>query len=105
MLGLLGASSPLLLEGSGPFRAQYAEADLKKISRHEWCFGLSAFFVTLLSATAAGAFFRSALSSRARNIFYEIRPEQARWGAMSLLLLFQWWLVYRQWSFRAARDT
>jgi len=37
MLGLLGGKlTPSPLEGSGPFRAQYAEADLKKISRREW---------------------------------------------------------------------
>jgi diguanylate cyclase (GGDEF)-like protein len=35
--------------------------------------------------------------------FYEIRPEQARWGAVCLLLLFNGWQVYRQWSFRRAR--
>ena len=35
--------------------------------------------------------------------FFEIRSDQARWGILSLLLLFNTWLVYRQWSFRRLR--
>jgi len=103
MLGLRGGQlTPSPLEGSGPYRAQYAESDLKQISRREWWLWLSAIFVTLLSAVAL-------VLSSIRSFFphpqhfYEIRPEQARWGAMCLLLLFNGWLVYRQWSFRRAR--
>jgi diguanylate cyclase (GGDEF)-like protein len=35
--------------------------------------------------------------------FYEIRSDQARWGILSLLLLFNGWMLYRQWSFRRQR--
>ncbi len=103
MLGLRGGKlTPSPLEGSGAFRAQQSESDLKHISRREWWLWLSAFFVTALSAVAL-------VLSSIRSFFphpehfYEIRPEQARWGAMCLLLLFNGWLVYRQWSFRRAR--
>jgi len=58
--------------------------------------------VTLLSATALVLSSIRSFFPRPEH-FYEIRPEQARWGAMSLLLLFNGWLVYRQWSFRRAR--
>ena len=103
MLGLRGGKlTPSPLEGSGAFRAQQSESDLKHIGRREWWLWLSAFFVTALSAVAL-------VLSSIRSFFphpehfYEIRPEQARWGAMCLLLLFNGWLVYRQWSFRQAR--
>jgi diguanylate cyclase (GGDEF)-like protein len=101
--GLRGSKlAPSPLEGTGVFRAQQAEMDLKQISRREWWLWLSAFFVTVLAAVAL-------VLSSIRSFFlqpqhfYELRPEQARWGAMSLLLLFNGWLVYRQWSFRRAR--
>jgi len=103
MLGLRGGKlTPSPLAGSGAFRAQQSESDLKHIGRREWWLWLSAFLVTTLSAVAL-------LLSSVRSFFphpehfYEIRPEQARWGAMCLLLLFNGWLVYRQWSFRRAR--
>src|SRR5262249_11473418 len=38
-----------------------------------------------------------------KDHFYEMRPEQARWGILCLVLLFNGWMVYRQWSFRRAR--
>jgi len=53
MLGLRGGKlTPSPLEGSGAFRAQYAESDLKHIRRREWWLWLSAFFVTALAAVA-----------------------------------------------------
>ena len=103
MLGLRGGklvSSPL--EGSGAFRAQRAESNLKQISRREWWLWLSAFFVTLLSAVTLVLSSIRSFFPRPEH-FYEIRPEQARWGAMCLLLLFNGWLIYRQWSFRRDR--
>ena len=103
MLGLRGGklvSSPL--EGSGAFRAQRAESNFKQISRREWWLWLSAFFVTLLSAVTLVLSSIRSFFPRPEH-FYEIRPEQARWGAMCLLLLFNGWQVYRQWSFRRAR--
>jgi diguanylate cyclase (GGDEF)-like protein len=103
MLGLRGGKlAPSPLEGSGAFRAQRAESNLKQISRREWWLWLSAFFVTLLSAVALVLSSIRSFFPRPEH-FYEIRPEQARWGAMCLLLLFNGWLVYRQWSFRRDR--
>jgi diguanylate cyclase (GGDEF)-like protein len=103
MLGLRGGklvSSPL--EGSGAFRAQRGESNLKQIGRREWWLWLSAVFVTLLSAVALMLSSIRSFFPRPEH-FYEIRPEQARWGVMCLLLLFNGWLVYRQWSFRRDR--
>src|SRR2546429_9833629 len=88
-------SSPL--EGSGAFRALQAESGLRQIARREWWLWFSAFFVATLSAVA---FFLSLFPSffPHREHFFEIRSEQARWGIFSLLLLFNGWVVYRQWS-------
>ncbi len=93
-------SSPL--EGLPSFRAQQAESGLRQLGRREWWLWLSAFFVTLLSAAA---FLLSSFPSffLHREHFYEIRSDQARWAIMCLLLLFNGWLVYRQWSFRRMR--
>ena len=103
MLGLRGGKlAPSPLEGSGAFRAQRAESTLKQIGRREWWLWLSAFFVTLLSAVALVLSSIRSFFARPEH-FYEIRPEQARWGVMCLLLVFNGWLVYRQWSFRRAR--
>src|SRR5437899_10417693 len=44
MLGLLGGKlTPSPLEGSGPFRAQYAGAASRQLSRREWWRWLPAF--------------------------------------------------------------
>lgn len=93
-------SSPL--EGLPGFRAQNVESGLRQLGRREWWLWLSALFVTTLSVTAFvltafPVFFQH------REHFYEIRPDQARWGILCLVLLFNGWLVYRQWSFRRAR--
>jgi diguanylate cyclase (GGDEF)-like protein len=93
-------SSPL--EGSGAFRAQQAESGLRQIARREWWLWFSAFFVATLSALA---YLLSSFPSFFRHSehFYEIRSDQARWGILSLLLLFNGWMLYRQWSFRRQR--
>src|SRR5258708_13055542 len=90
------------LEGHPAFRAQHAEAGLRQLGRQEWWLWFSAFFVTTLSATV---FALTAFSSFFRHQvhFYEIRPDQARWGVLSLLLVFNGWLVSRQWFFRRER--
>ena len=93
-------SSPL--EGTDAFRAQQAESGLRQLARREWWLWFSALFVATLSALAL------ALSSfpslfRHTEHFYEIRPDQARWGILCLLLLFNGWMLYRQWSFRRQR--
>ena len=93
-------SSPL--EGSDAFRAQQAESGLRQLARREWWLWFSALFVATLSALAL------ALSSfpslfRHSEHFYDIRPDQARWGILCLLLLFNGRMLYRQWSFRRQR--
>lgn len=93
-------SSPL--EGTDSFRAQQADFALHQVARREWWLWLSALFVAILSATA---FVLSSFPSLFRHSehFYEIRPDQARWAVMCLLLLFNGWMLYRQWSFRGQR--
>ncbi|HEV1994741.1 MAG TPA: GGDEF domain-containing protein [Candidatus Acidoferrum sp.] len=93
-------SSPL--EGSEPFRTQQAESGLRQLARREWWLWFSAFFVATLSALA---FVLSSFPSFFRHSehFYEIRSDQARWGILCLLLLFNGWMLYRQWSFRRQR--
>ena len=93
-------SSPL--EGTDSFRAQQAESGLRQLARREWWLWLSALFVAILSATG---FVLSSFPSLFRHSehFYEIRPDQARWGVFSLLLVFNGWMLYRQWSFRRQR--
>ena len=93
---------PSPLEGSGHFRVQAVEFNPQQISRHEWWLWFSALFVTLLSAVA---FVLSSIHSffRHADYFYEIRSDQARWATLCLVLVFNAWLVYRQWSFRRLR--
>lgn len=91
------------LEGTGPFRVQANGLGLPQISRSEWWLWLSALLVTALSAVAfvlssVHSFFRHA------DYFYEIRSDQARWATLCLILVFNAWLVYRQWSFRRMRS-
>ena len=94
------SSSPL--EGSDSFRAQQADSSLRKLARREWWLWFSAFFVATLSAVA---FVLTSFPSlfRHHEHFYEIRSDQARWGILSLLLLFNGWMLYRQWFFRRER--
>ena len=89
-------------EGSDAFRAQQAESGIDRLVRREWWLWFSAFFVAALSALA---FVLSSFPSLFRHSehFYEIRSDQARWGILSLLLLFNGWMLYRQWSFRRQR--
>src|SRR5438445_8161235 len=93
-------SSPL--EGPDTLRAQQAESSLRKLARREWWLWFSAFFVATLSTLA---FLLSSFPSFFRHSehFYEIRSDQARWGILCLLLLFNGWMLYRQWSFRRQR--
>ena len=93
---------PSPLEGSGHFRVQTSEFSPQQISRHEWWLWFSALFVTFLSALA---FVLSSIHSffLHADYFYEIRSDQARWATLCLVLVFNAWLVYRQWSFRRLR--
>jgi diguanylate cyclase (GGDEF)-like protein len=91
-----------LLEGLAVLRSQQAEAELRRLGRREWWLWVSAFFVTFLSAFAfLLSCFRSLFLHSTH--FYEIRPDQARWGVMCLLLLFNGWFLYRQWILRRER--
>src|SRR6266436_4466519 len=93
-------SSPL--EGSDSFRSQQSDSGLRQVARREWWLWFSALFVAILSSTA---FVLSSFPSlfRHHEHFYEIRSDQARWGILCLLLLFNGWMLYRQWSFRRER--
>jgi diguanylate cyclase (GGDEF)-like protein len=93
---------PSPLEGSGAFRALQIETESRQITRSEWWLWLSALAVTLLAASALGLSFLPSLF-RQSNHFYEIRADQAQWGSAALMLVFNFWLVYRQWSFRRRR--
>lgn len=106
MKSVLGtsANTPKLspLEGSGHFRVLPDDANPEKLSRREWWLWLSALLVTTLSGVA---FLLSSIHSffRHADYFYEIRSDQARWATLCLVLVFNAWLVYRQWSFRRLR--
>jgi diguanylate cyclase (GGDEF)-like protein len=94
--------NPSPLEGSEIFRAQQAQSGLRQVARREWWLWFSALFVATLSALA---FLLSSFPSFFRHSehFYEIRSDQARWGILSLLLLFNGWTLHRQWLFRRQR--
>jgi len=103
LLGYRGSvPNPSPLEGSGVFRAQQAESALQQIGRGEWWLWLCALFVTALSAIA---FLLSSIPSNFQHSehFYEIRSDQARWGTLCLLLLFNGWQLYRQRTIRRQR--
>ena len=93
-------SSPL--EGSHAFRAQQVQPTLRQLARREWWLWLSAFFVATLSAVA---FVLTSFPSlfRHHEHFYEMSSDQARWAILCLLLLFNGWMLYREWFFRRWR--
>jgi diguanylate cyclase (GGDEF)-like protein len=93
------SSSPL---ETGAFRMQQAESGLRELGRREWWLWFSSLAVTLLSITAVALSFFPSLFRRTEH-FYELRPDQALWGTTGLLLVFNSWMVYRQWSFRRMR--
>jgi diguanylate cyclase (GGDEF)-like protein len=93
---------PSPLEGSGAFRALQIETESRQLTRSEWWLWLSGVAVTLLAASGLALSFLPSLFRQA-NHFYEIRPDQAQWGIAALVLVFNFWLVYRQWSFRRRR--
>jgi len=96
------AAKPSPLEGPASYYGQSAVIDLKKLGRREWWLWLSALTVTMLSAAGLLLTQFSRLF-RQKNHFYEVTPEQARWGILCLLLLFNGWMLYRQRSFRKLR--
>jgi len=97
-----GKTSYSPLAGTPMFRAQQTESGLRQVKRNEWWLWFFAILITLLSATAL-ALTTNPAYFRYSEHFYEIRPDQARWGVLCLLLLFNGWQVYRQWTFRRLR--
>src|SRR5712692_7193364 len=90
------------LAGFGAYHAHQVEFDPRALTRREWWLWLSAVAVTMLSVLAFSLSSLPFLFLKSDH-FYEIRSEQAKWGILSLLLLFNVWMVYRQWSFRRLR--
>jgi diguanylate cyclase (GGDEF)-like protein len=93
---------PSPLEGSGNFRVQHPDSNPQQLSRSEWWLWLSALVVTTLALVA---FVLSSIRTffLHPDHFYEIRSDQARWATLCLVLLFNSWFIYRQWSFRRLR--
>jgi diguanylate cyclase (GGDEF)-like protein len=96
-----GNSNPSPLE-TGAFRAQQIDDELQHVARREWWLWFSALIVTLLSFGALTLSFWQPFFRRTDH-FYNIRPDQAQWATAALLVLFNSWMVYRQWSFRRFR--
>ena len=78
------------------------ESDVRQLGRHEWWLWFYALIVTALAGIVLllSSFHSLFLHN---EHFFEIRSDQARWGILSLLLLFNVWLVQRQWVFRRLR--
>lgn len=94
-----GNSSPL--EGMSNYFA-HPEVDLKRLGRREWWLWFSALTVTTFSAIGLLLTAFSKLFVHKEH-FYELRPEQVRWGILCLVLLFNAWMLYRQRMFRKLR--
>ncbi|HTT33231.1 MAG TPA: GGDEF domain-containing protein [Methylomirabilota bacterium] len=96
------AAKPSPLEGLPSYQAQRAEVEIAQVERREWWMWLSTLSVSILCAVA---FALTAFPSFFRHTehFYELRLEQTRWGILCLMLLFNGWMVYRQWTFRRVR--
>lgn len=96
-------SKPDFLEaGWGGYSAQRAEAGRRWLERRERLLWFSALVVTLLALaafllTVYPGFFEQ------HDEWFAIRADQAIWAILCLLLLFNTWLVYRQWLFRSWR--
>lgn len=100
ILGLRARTQePSLLEGSGAFRALQNETELRHIARSEWWLWFSACCVTLLATAALVLSFLPFLFRHTIQ-FYEIRSDQTQWSTAALVVVFNAWLVHRQWFFR-----
>jgi diguanylate cyclase (GGDEF)-like protein len=87
---------------TGVFRALQADTELRQLGRREWWLWFSATVVTALSMAALALSFWRPLFRHSEH-FYEIRADQAQWATGALLVLFNGWMVYRQWWFRRRR--
>jgi diguanylate cyclase (GGDEF)-like protein len=76
---------------------------LEQLGRREWWLWFSALIVTSLSGVTFLLTSFPSLFLSSEHLF-EIRSDQARWGVLGLLLLFNLWLVYRQSLFRRLRE-
>jgi diguanylate cyclase (GGDEF)-like protein len=95
-------SQALSFEGHGGICAQLREAELRQVGRSEWWLWFSALLVTVLAlAGLLLCSFPRFFAAPAH--FYELRADQAQWGILSLLVLFDSWMVYRLWWFRRLR--
>src|SRR5260370_21675887 len=97
-------TEPSPLEGSGALRALQIETELRQLTRSDWWLWFSACTVTLLAAAALVLSFLPFLFRHA-NHFYEIRPDQAQSGTAALLVVFNFWLLYRQLLVPRSRKT
>lgn len=77
-------------------------SQLERVGRNEWWLWFWALVATVLSTAGLFLSFFHSLFLHKEH-FYEISSDQARWGILSLLLLFNGWLLYRQWLFRRVR--
>ena len=96
------SDKPSPLEGPASYYGHAVGIDLKQLGRREWWLWFSALTVTLLCATTLVLTAFSRLF-RHKEHFYELTPEQARWGILCLLLLSNGWMLYRQRSLRKLR--
>ena len=96
------SAKPSPLEGPASYYGHAVGIDLKQLGRREWWLWFSALTVTLLCATTLVLTAFSRLF-RHKEHFYELTPEQARWGILCLLLLSNGWMLYRQRSLRKLR--
>ena len=78
------------------------ESDVRQLGRHEWRLWFSALVVTALAGIVLLLSSFHSLFLHHEH-FFEIRSDQARWAVLSLLLVFNVWLVQRQWVFRRLR--
>jgi len=78
------------------------ESDLRQLGRGEWWLWFSALVVTVLAGIVLLLTSFHSLFLHHEH-FFEIRSDQARWAILSLLLVFNGWLVQRQWVFRRLR--
>jgi diguanylate cyclase (GGDEF)-like protein len=79
------------------------EISLQRLARREWWLWFFSIAITALSAVPVFLSLFPRLFDHTDR-FYEITAAQARWASFCLLLLFNTWMIYRQWSFRRLRS-
>jgi diguanylate cyclase (GGDEF)-like protein len=79
------------------------EISLQRLARREWWLWSFSIAITALSAAAVLLSLFPRLFAHTDR-FYEITAAQARCASFGFLLLFNAWMIYRQWSFRRLRS-